>query len=596
MDLKKVLSRTRKKLLAIKLKKKRHKLDVTFDDIPFLENDRSKCPYGLSCALISDPIHQRNFSHEYLKHTGKYKDTADSKYKVHVTSISKVPIAKSDDIQTYKVKETDVDDKEQKKMEEELNERLEILAKRRYERLGITTTNDVKARNYLDGIGDENDTDEDDDLVEKNDDDDGNNIDGEDTFRSSKYTYQKKKKRELIILQNSPYASPKEIKNMMKIKNNRQNNVMNTIVETTKMDPRTEEEKECENKFILKRILKERDFMARISNANDSSVDDRSLFGTSKNFFGGSKTFRNMFMKTKENENKKYSRKNNFDEIRIAMRFWLNLTLRKSMNSWIAYTYRTKQIKKLMHTSIEIWGIRRQRYGFSRWYTNTRIIFDKKTFLVENGDIVTVLIRKALFETPQVTRTILSTMKKEHLNNQPLLNTTTGVITIVNREGDYNQQNVTGHVAGSNNVPTSNNATVDNTNSRKKNILKRQNAVSDFTGLQQSKEMKLPIKYDRKSSIISVSPKLSKNEQKTAYHSNFTSPGKNYSDENGTTNNTVACNKEKDYMPVLRRLYDEYKIKLKREQYKSEKTDQSIKQILYGYMKDNDVTPTTNII
>lgn len=123
------------------------------------------------------------------------------------------------------------------------------------------------------------------------------------------------------------------------------------------------------------------------------------------------------------------------------------------------------------------------------------------------------------------------------------------------------------------------------------NILKRQNAVSDFTGLQQSKGMKSPIKYDRKSSIISVSPKLSKNEQKTAYHSNFTSPGKN-----GTTNNTVACNKEKDYMPVLRRLYDEYKIKLKREQYKSEKTDQSIKQILYGYMNDNDVTPTTNII
>ena len=117
--------------------------------------------------MISDPIHQRNFSHEYLKHTGKYKDTADSKYKVHVTSISKVPIAKSDDIQTYKVKETDVDDKEQKKMEEELNERLEILAKRRHERLGITTTNDVKARNYVDGIGNENDTDEDDEAYYK---------------------------------------------------------------------------------------------------------------------------------------------------------------------------------------------------------------------------------------------------------------------------------------------------------------------------------------------------------------------------------------------------------------------------------------------
>ena len=163
----------------------------------------------------------------------------------------------------------------------------------------------------------------------------------------------------------------------------------------------------------------------------------------------------------------------------------------------------------------------------------------------------------------------------------------------MNGEGDYNQQIATGHVSGSNNAP-SNNVTAIDANARKKNILQRQNAVSNLSSLRQSKELKSPIKYDRKSSIISVSPKLSKNEPKTVYYSNFKSPGESYYGENG--NDTVACNKEKDYMPVLRRLYDEYKIKLKREQYKSEKTDQSIKQILYGYIKDNDVTPTTNII
>ena len=49
-------------------------------------------------------------------------------------------------------------------------------------------------------------------------------------------------------------------------------------------------------------------------------------------------------------------------------------------------------------------------------------------------------------------------------------------------------------------------------------------------------------------------------------------------------------------MPVLRVLYQEYKIKLKKEKYKSEKKDETIKQILYGYIKENDGISTTNII
>ena len=71
--------------------------------------------------------------------------------------------------------------------------------------------------------------------------------------------------------------------------------------------------------------------------------------------------------------------------------------------------------------------------GLNRWYENTRIIFDKKTFIVENGDVVTVLIRTALFETPQITRTILTTLSKNKITDDgvTLMNKTTGETTIL---------------------------------------------------------------------------------------------------------------------------------------------------------------------
>ena len=55
MDLKKILRRTRIKLKAIRLPKKKHKLDNTFDDdIPLYQSNKPICPYGRTCALISD--------------------------------------------------------------------------------------------------------------------------------------------------------------------------------------------------------------------------------------------------------------------------------------------------------------------------------------------------------------------------------------------------------------------------------------------------------------------------------------------------------------------------------------------------------------
>ena len=97
--------------------------------------------------------------------------------------------------------------------------------------------------------------------------------------------------------------------------------------------------------------------------------------------------------------------------------------------------------------------------GLNRWYENTRIIFDKKTFIVENGDVVTVLIRTALFETPQITRTILTTLSKNKITDDgmTLMNKTTGETTILSNNKKKHQ--------------------------RSDLLLKRQNAVKDLSKL-----------------------------------------------------------------------------------------------------------------
>ena len=139
--------------------------------------------------------------------------------------------------------------------------------------------------------------------------------------------------------------------------------------------------------------------------------------------------------------------------------------------------------------------------GLNRWYENTRIIFDKKTFIVENGDVVTVLIRTALFETPQITRTILTTLSKNKITDDgvTLMNKTTGETTILSNNKKKHQ--------------------------RSDLLLKRQNAIKDLSKLPANEiiddsvpyhnlttttasaatittnNKKSPIKYDRRTSV-----------------------------------------------------------------------------------------------
>jgi hypothetical protein len=53
---------------------------------------------------------------------------------------------------------------------------------------------------------------------------------------------------------------------------------------------------------------------------------------------------------------------------------------------------------------------------------------------------------------------------------------------------------------------------------------------------------------------------------------------------------------EKEYMPVLRQLCEEYKVRMKKEQYKDAESSKTAKQILYGYVRENDVKNVANIL
>ena len=154
-------------------------------------------------------------------------------------------------------------------------------------------------------------------------------------------------------------------------------------------------------------------------------------------------------------------------------------------------------------------------------------------------------------------------------------------------------------------------------------LLKRQNAIKDLSKLPANEiiddsvpyhnlttttasaatittnNKKSPIKYDRRTSVSEYySPDRSEKTSVASSYSYFTSSSNN--DNGNVTTKSGTAEKqgvvEKEYMPVLRRLYEEYKIKLKKEKYKSEKKDETIKQILYGYIKETDGISTTNII
>ena len=49
-------------------------------------------------------------------------------------------------------------------------------------------------------------------------------------------------------------------------------------------------------------------------------------------------------------------------------------------------------------------------------------------------------------------------------------------------------------------------------------------------------------------------------------------------------------------MPVLRQLCEEYKGSYEKEHYKDAESAKTAKQILYGYMKENDVKNVANIL
>ena len=68
---------------------------------------------------------------------------------------------------------------------------------------------------------------------------------------------------------------------MLKKKIGSQNEPMKTIVEAIHLDSRTEEEKEHESKYILKRILKERDFMPRVVNSNGDNGESAFIWSNS---------------------------------------------------------------------------------------------------------------------------------------------------------------------------------------------------------------------------------------------------------------------------------------------------------------------------
>ena len=350
MDLKKVLRRTRIKLKAIRLPKKKHKLDITFDEIPLYKSNKPICPYGRTCALISDSKHQQNYTHEYGTITTTTTTTMSNKNTVH----SKYKVSAPLHIESTKSNIVDKDDEEQKQLEKELSERLTILAKRRYEKLGIEPSDlkeNIRKKEDIISSSDDEDKEEDDDED-----------DGTDTIRSVKYSVKKQDTRTKIIIKNSPNLSEKKRKRMLKKKIGGQNEPMKTIVEAIHLDSRTEEEKEHESKYILKRILKERDFMPRVVNSNGDNKKASLFFSK---LAGGKRNFLTGILKQSQQHSKRKqqgaTRKNKFDEIRIAMKFWLNLSLRKSINSWIAYTYKAKQVKKLTRSAIDHWGYERLR-------------------------------------------------------------------------------------------------------------------------------------------------------------------------------------------------------------------------------------------
>ena len=121
---------------------------------------------------------------------------------------------------------------EQAAMEDEINKRLNILAKRRQERLGTDETNGESSHKHAL-------------YVESSDSDDESSVeanDGEDTIRSLKFSSKKLETKAKVVIRNSPKMSPKERKKLLDDTKaeHHWSPTMNAIVESTNLDDRTE--------------------------------------------------------------------------------------------------------------------------------------------------------------------------------------------------------------------------------------------------------------------------------------------------------------------------------------------------------------------
>ena len=134
-----------------------------------------------------------------------------------------------------------------------------------------------------------------------------------------------------------------------------------------------------------------------------------------------------------------------------------------------------------------------------------------------------------------------------------------------------------------------------------KRCLERQNAVKHITMEEAlGKNSVSPIKYDMRTSRRSLfSLKEKRDGIETSLVHSFFGSATTVDDCHQTSKydkeNTMVL-EEKEYMPVLRQLCEEYKVRMKKEQYKDAESAKTAKQILYGYMKENDVKNVANIL
>ena len=210
---------------------------------------------------------------------------------------------------------------------------------------------------------------------------------GSDTIRSNKHVQRRKNRQEAQILGETLKTTSAFFKNII----GKTEQIAAPIV----LDDRPLEEIQHEKKFIWKRIMKDKDV------SSFKRLQDRQKENTPS------------WMKVAQKHLDLWTApqaRTKIDQLRTAMRFWMNMTARKSWNSWILFCSEAKRVRKLAESAIIHWGITRLSYGFVRWFENTRITFATKTFFrAETNTLVTVMKRTAIFETPQITETLLST-------------------------------------------------------------------------------------------------------------------------------------------------------------------------------------------